>query len=145
MKKTTYYFIRHAEKEWDGTYDPPLSELGRKRAEHWAEFLTNKGIEKVYCTKLIRTQQTAQVLMDRLSLDFEVYNPNDFYVEKFKEETRGKTVLIVGHQDATPNLVNILVGKRKYKYIESSNFSNFYEVIINENGEISDRLKQVDF
>lgn len=141
---TTYYLIRHAEKDWDGTYDPPLSALGKKRAKFWAKVLADKGIEKVYCTRLIRTQQTAEVLMKELNLKCEIYNPNDFYLEKFKKENQGKTVLIVGHQDATPNLANLILGKRKYTYIESSNFSNLYKIVISEDGSIEDSLIQVD-
>lgn len=142
---TTYYFIRHAEKNWDGTYNPPLSEAGRKRAQFWAKVLADKGIEKVYCTRLIRTLQTAEVLLEQLDLDFEIYNPNDLYLEKFKEETKGKTVLIVGHQDATPNFVNLILGQRKYTYIESSNFSNLYKIVISEDGAMEDSLQQIDF
>lgn len=142
---TTYYFIRHAEKEWDNTSDPSLTPQGERRAQHWAEILKDKGIEKIYCTSLRRTQETAQPLLDKLGLTYEIYNPNNFYFEKFKKETEGKTVLVVGHQDVTPQLVNLFVGKYKYPYIKSADFSNLYKVKITDEGELVDTLQRMDF
>ena len=43
---------------------------------------------------------------------------------------QGKNVLIVGHSNTTPNLVNELLGKEKYPQIEDNNNGNLYVVTI---------------
>lgn len=141
---TTYYFIRHAEKE-SNFGDALLSEKGHARAKKWAEELADKGIEMIYCTPFTRTLQTAQPLLDKLGLEAITYHPNDLYIEKFKKETKGKTVLIVGHQDSTPNFVNLLLKARKYHFIESRNHANLYKVTIDDGEIIRAELSQVDF
>ena len=56
-EKTTYYFIRHAEKiRTDNTNkNPDLSEIGKKRAEHWRTVFENIVFDKIYSTDYNRT------------------------------------------------------------------------------------------
>ncbi|MCW5851167.1 MAG: histidine phosphatase family protein [Anaerolineae bacterium] len=68
------YLIRHAAPQ-DGTgirYDippgPPLSTGGRREAHAVAEFLAERGIERVVHSPLDRTTQTAHTLAERLGL-----------------------------------------------------------------------------
>ncbi len=137
---TTYYFIRHAEKEYDGTRNPHLTLQGKKRARQWAEVLKNKGIEAVYCTHYQRTQETAQPLLDLLQIDYNLYNPRELYCPQFQLETKAKTVLIVGHQDTTPAFINRVLGEEKYTFINSHNFENLYRVAIDDRGKIESKL-----
>lgn len=142
--KTTYYFIRHAEKEL-GSYNPSLTEKGKKRAQHWAAILQNEGIEAIYCTPLIRTRQTAQPLADRLGLEIKIYDPSDLYNDLFRIETKGKTVLIVEHQDTTPAFVNRILRTAKYRFISGNNHANLYKVEIFPDGKVTDSLIRKDF
>ncbi len=141
---TTYYFIRHAEKELTGQRNPHLTAEGKERAEKWANFFLHKSIEMVYCTSFIRTQETAAPLLEQLNLTFKLYNPNHLLFDTFKRETSGKTILIVGHQDTTPAFVNHLLGKRKYSYIESSQYGNLYCVTIDDEGKITSSLQHIN-
>lgn len=102
--KTTYYFIRHGEKEYDGTSNPHLNLRGLKRAAYWAHILYPKGIDLVFCTPLIRTYETAVPLLDKLQIDHHYYDPTDLYNISFQRISRGKISLVVGHQDTTPLL-----------------------------------------
>lgn len=142
---TTYYFIRHAEKDYDGTQNPSLTYKGRERAVHWAEFLSDKNIDLIYCTKLIRTQQTAEPLLNKLEKDFRLYDLTDLYNEDFREETQGKTTLVVGHQDTTPAFVNRILQQSKYSYIHGLNYGNLYKVQIDNQGNIEDQVESIDF
>jgi broad specificity phosphatase PhoE len=65
-KTTTYYVVRHAEKETSNTMasDVPLSEAGRQRAIALKELLQNESIQHIYSTDFLRTRQTAQPLAD---------------------------------------------------------------------------------
>ena len=142
---TTYYFIRHAEKEFDGSFNPNLTKKGYQRAKFWAEFFKDKNIEMVYCTSLKRTQQTAEPLLKYLDIDFNYYEPSALYDSIFQKETKGKTVLIVGHQDTTPTFINRIIKERKYTYIKGNNFANLYKVQIDNFGNIKHSLEVIDF
>jgi len=141
---TTYYFIRHAEKNRNGGRNPHLTETGKSQAIYWGEILADKGIEQIYCTSLIRTRETALPLAEKLGLPIKIYDVHDLYSSKFQKDTRGKTVLIVGHQDTTPAFVNRILQTRKYPYIESKNHGNLYRVSISDKGKISSDLSHID-
>lgn len=141
--KTTYYFIRHAEKDYDGTHNPGLTQKGRQRALHWADYFSDKEIDLVFCTHLIRTHETAEPLLEKLGKTHQIYDPSDLYNEDFQQQTKGKTILIVGHQDTTPAFVNRILRKSKYSYIHGLDYGNLYKVVIDEHGEIQDELLKV--
>ena len=72
---TTIYLLRHGESEANvrrvfsnGKLDLPLTALGRDQAARAGRWLGDKGIINVYAAPLLRAQQTAQILVDQLSL-----------------------------------------------------------------------------
>lgn len=58
---TTYYLIRHAEKDRTDTSNknPNLNLEGLERAKKWASYFKNIELDAVYSTNYNRTQQTA--------------------------------------------------------------------------------------
>ena len=56
---TTYYLIRHAEKDrTDKTNrDPHLTESGNQRAENWAKILKEVKFDLVYSTTIIEQKK----------------------------------------------------------------------------------------
>ncbi len=64
---TSFYVVRHAEKSTTPKEDPILTEAGSQRAERLKMILENKGIERVYSTKTVRTTTTGKPLADRRS------------------------------------------------------------------------------
>ncbi len=142
---TTYYFIRHAQKERNGQRNPHLTKLGKSQARHWAEVLAPKGIDLIFCTPLRRTQETAAPLAQKLGLQLQIYNPTDLYNESFKAQTQDKTVLVVGHQDTTPAFINRILKERRYGFIESHNHGNLYKVSLDEHGKAQSTLTNIKF
>lgn len=151
-KVSTYYLIRHAEKVAQvaatmaeaGTIkadnpDPELSETGITRAQGWAQIFQNIRFDAVYSTNYIRTKKTALPTAKANSLEVLIYDPKNFDYEKFKAETKGKTVLIVGHSNTIPGFANKLIGMEKYTNIDDNTYGNLY-IIQNSNGQISDIL-----
>lgn len=117
--ETTYYFIRHGEKDRStDSNDPSLKKLGQKRAENWAKVLEDKKIDLVYSSNFKRTQQTAAPTAKLFSTDVRLYSVKKLNDVDFQKETKGKTVLVVGHSDTTPKFVNLILGKKKYKDID---------------------------
>ncbi|WP_299528073.1 histidine phosphatase family protein, partial [uncultured Lutibacter sp.] len=125
---TTYYFIRHAEKErTDKTNENPnLTENGQQRAENWSTVFKNVDFDLIYSTNYNRTIETATPTSESKSLEIKFYNPNELYNDDFKLTTKNKTVLVVGHSNTTPLFVNAILENEKYAEIEDLNNSNLY-------------------
>jgi len=138
---TTYYLIRHAEKDLSNpeNKNPNLSDIGVQRAESWVEILKNASFDAVYSTDYNRTKQTAKPIALSNRLETIIYDFNTFDFEKFKSETKGKTILIVGHSNTTPIFMNAFIGNQKYQQIKESNYSNLYIITI-IGTTISDKL-----
>jgi len=140
---TTYYFIRHAEKlRIDKTdKNPNLNYNGYKRAEAWKDVFSNISFDAVYSTDYNRTKLTAKPTADSNNLPILLYNPNSMYSEAFKNNTKGKTVLVVGHSNTTNVFVNKILGVKKYEEINDNNNSNLYIVTITDGNSSSVLLK----
>ena len=72
---TRFIVVRHGfsvankAQRFAGYVDTPLTELGKKQAEHVAEYLAaNERIDKIIYSGLTRTKQTAAPLAERLGL-----------------------------------------------------------------------------
>ncbi|MCF6167042.1 histidine phosphatase family protein [Lutibacter sp.] len=129
---TTYYLIRHAEKDRtdNSNKDPNLTEIGQNRAKNWSIVFESIPFDIIYSTNYNRTIQTAEPTANSKNLEIKYYNPRELYDEKFKFKTTGKTVLVVGHSNTTPQFVNKIIGEEKYADIDDLNNSNLYIVTI---------------
>jgi len=143
---TTYYFIRHAEKDRSDktNRDPNLIQEGILRAAKWSLVFENVDFDVVYSTNYNRTKQTAQPTAEKKGLEVSIYDPRKLFSEEFAESTKGKTVLVVGHSNTTPAFVNAVLGTKKYKNIDDSNNANLYIVTISSSGEMSDVMLVVN-
>lgn len=142
---TTYYLIRHAEKDQSDktNRNPHLTEKGRKRAENWSTILKNVKFDAVYSTDYNRTKETATPTAKTNGLELKFYDPRNMDMVKFKKDTKGKTVLIVGHSNTTPMFTNGLLGEKKYEMMNENNNGGLYIVTIS-NSETSSMVLQVD-
>ncbi|MCK5028069.1 MAG: histidine phosphatase family protein [Bacteroidales bacterium] len=140
---STYYFIRHAEKVKIESSDPELSAEGKLRAVRWAEIFENISFETIYSTDYIRTRNTALPTAQSKGLELILYHPGKIDYEKFLSETKGKTVLVVGHSNTTPAFVNKLIGTEKYKLIDHDKYGNLYIVEITE-GTVTNKLLYIN-
>jgi len=132
LENTTYYLIRHAEKDRSNTLDknPHLTNIGKTRAIKWSEVLQHISFDAVYSTNYYRTKETGWPTAEKNSLDIIIYNENNINILKFLEETQGKTVLVVGHSDTIPRFVNTILNKDTYQDIEDSNNGNLYIITV---------------
>ncbi|MBU8891726.1 MAG: histidine phosphatase family protein [Bacteroidales bacterium] len=140
---STYYFIRHAEKVISEDPNPELDSLGESRAKQWAGIFKNISFDAVYSTDYNRTRNTATPTAKSKYLDLVLYHPSKIDYAKFLSDTKGKTVLIVGHSNTTPVFVNKLIGAEKYKLIDHNTFGNLYIVEITKSN-ITDKLLLIE-
>ena len=146
ITSTTYYLIRHAEKDRsdDSNEDPELTDQGKVRAENWSTILQHVKFHDVYSTQYNRTLQTAQPIADSNNLEVSLYDPSNLFSEEFAEATFGKTILVVGHSNTTPAFVNAILGENKYEDIDDDNNGNLYIVTITLGGEKSDHVLTIN-
>ena len=140
---TTYYFIRHAEKlRVDKTdRNPNLNLKGFKRAEAWKEVFSNISFDAIYSTDYTRTKLTAKPTADSKNLPILIYNPREMYSKAFQNQTKGKTILVVGHSNTTNVFANKVIGFDKYQEIKDDNNSNLYIVTLTDKKASSVLLK----
>lgn len=129
---STFYLIRHTEKDLSVKSDPPLTETGHYRAQKWAEVFSMLSIDAIYSTDTIRTRDTAKPTAQAQRLELNLYSPKDFDYAAFIDEHKGQTVVVVGHSNTTPFFANGLLGSDKYKEMDESRYSRLYQVTISE-------------
>lgn len=126
-KKTTLYMVRHTEKDNDGTRDPNLSNDGRQRAQHLAEVLSGSGIDAIYSTPYKRTTQTGAPLADQLGLKVQTYSPSNLtHVFDFIANHQGEKVLVVGHSNTIPGMINWLKKDAKMPMLQESEYGDLF-------------------
>ena len=135
-QNTTFIFlVRHAEKGYGS--DPTLTFQGVKRAQLLAHIFKELPLDAVFATEYKRTQETAQPAAREKGLEVELYEGDELttFALRLRRKYRGQSVLVVGHSNTTPDLVNRLVADGVLERIDERDYSNFYIVAINEEGE----------
>ena len=128
--QTTIFLVRHAEKV-DSSRDPELSLQGKARAIRLMELLSETGIDRIYSTDYIRTRDTAKPLAEKLDLFIESYRPfEEQLVETLTQKMDGKQILVVGHSNTIPDLVNKLIDEEVYQQLADDAYSNLFVVTL---------------
>ncbi len=126
---TTYYVVRHAEKEAAApnmTSDVELSAAGKERAQALKNQLEGKKIKQIFSTNTIRTKTTAQPLSDATGIAIQVYDPRDTaFVTRIKNAGNGN-VLIVGHSNTVDDLVNKFIDKNELKDLPDTQYGDLF-------------------
>lgn len=65
----------------------------------------------------------------------ELYDPRGLNDPEFREKTRGKTVLVVGHSNTNPAFVNMILGSEEYKALEEKEYGSLFIVSIGPDDE----------
>lgn len=143
---TTYYFIRHAEKDRSNPEDkdPALTEEGKERAEKWVEVFRDIPLDLVYSSDYKRTRQTSAPVAEDHNLEVEIYDPGNVYDDDFKDRTEGKTVLVVGHSNTNPHFVNKIIGEEKYENIPDDENGSLFIVIQLPNGKTTSKVLYIN-
>jgi len=109
----TVILVRHAERA--GGNDPSIgiNEAGRCRATVLAGMLSDAKVKSIYTSEIARTQQTAEPLAQKLSIKPDVVPASDIdaLVAKLRARTEEGTVLVVGHSNTLPVIVERLSGE----------------------------------
>src|SRR5215510_12773263 len=130
---TTVILIRHADRTSSATDQdpgPPLNTKGKARAQKLIHVLGTSGIEAIYHSHFTRSKQTAQPLAAHLpgiatkQIDTALEIKNNILANH-----AGKAVLVIGHSDTVPELINQLSGGHM-PVINDSEFDNLFIVTV---------------
>jgi broad specificity phosphatase PhoE len=137
---TTLILVRHADTDQTMAMaqggDPPLNERGRARAELLANFLQDidviAGVDAIYASEALRTQQTAAPLAQRLELEVAIADHYDYegFTEAVLRDHKGDIILVVTHSDAIAPLVEEVHGSKNVPQIAPDEYDNVYIVSI---------------
>ncbi|TDH29304.1 hypothetical protein EXU57_04365 [Segetibacter sp. 3557_3] len=128
---TTIILVRHAEKDTVGGDDPELSAAGKKRSQQLQATLKQYLPDEFYSTAYKRTRQTLQPWAEKAGKEIKEYNPQN--QEGFSQELlklRGKTIVVAGHSNTVPTLVNLLEGAAKYQQLPDGVYNKIYIVTV---------------
>ena len=137
---TTFILVRHAEKGKDDPRNPSLSALGKERAAHLNDMLSPMEISAIYSTPFKRTQETVAAIGQSKSLDVMDYDyQNANLLNELLEKHAGGTILISGHSNTTPVLVNQLLGEEKFGWLKEDEYDKIFIVTVSKigNGKLS--------
>lgn len=133
---TSYFIVRHAEKETQNanmSSDVPLSAEGKERAKALEAKLHNQKLQHIYSTNTLRTKSTAQPLSDLTGVSIQTYDHRDTtFVSKIKALPKGN-VLIVGHSNTVDDLVNQFYPQAQLKDLPDSQYGDLF--IIKRKGQ----------
>jgi len=139
---STFYFIRHAEKDRSNSENanPELTQRGLGRAMHWAEILRDIELDAIYSTDYKRTSMTAAPISVKQDVDVEYYDPRIIDFEQFKADNLNRTVLVVGHSNTTPDFINSIIGEDKYSAMADDDNGSLFIVQVANGAVTSQQL-----
>ena len=104
----TLILLRHA--DIDDVPDPELNARGRERAEALAKLLADAGVESIFVSPALRTQQTAAPLAAKLNLVAQIVSASQQTVTKALSLEAGGVVVVIGHSNTVPEMLHALGG-----------------------------------
>jgi broad specificity phosphatase PhoE len=115
---TVVLIVRHAEKATDAE-DSPLTDAGTARAQALVSVAENAGVNGIYTTQFRRNHDTAKPISERTNaavteMPVDLQNPGDYgkrLASDILEKHRGQTILVVGHSNTVPLIIDALTGR----------------------------------
>ncbi len=122
--------VRHAEKGEDGTADPSLSGKGQQRADLLAHLLKDVPVDAFYATPYKRAIETIAPLAKAQGKEVLTYNPADrSSIAAMIRAGKGKRMVVAGHSNTVPPLVNALIGKNEFSNMEEQDYGKIWFLV----------------
>ncbi len=116
--------VRHAEKEASSGSNPNLSEKGIRRAQNLQSLFQEIKFDAIYSTDYQRTKNTAAPVARMQDLEVVIYDPRSLkiFADSILENHRGQTILVSGHSNTTPRLINLLLGENTQEMLKEDEY-----------------------
>jgi len=129
---TTIFVLRHAEASAEEGKDPSLSLAGQLRAERLRQVFGETGelgLDGILVSQYQRSQETARPLATALGIPVIVEADADpaTVARRALADFRGKRVMIIGHGNTVPGIVEALSGHR-VPPMDETDFATVYVI-----------------
>jgi broad specificity phosphatase PhoE len=105
--------MRHLDTPEGGTdRDPSLTAEGASNAQQLAAWFRGKPLSAIYVSGFKRTRETAAPLAEARGITVKLYDPADTPALIARVRTEAGPVLVVGHSNTVPDIVEQLGGTR---------------------------------
>ena len=136
--RTVVYVVRHAEKATEPRRNPGLTPGGIERAAALADSLATAGLTGIVTSQFARTKATAAPVAEASGLEPVVirYRPGDFEAHArvvaaaIRERFPGGVVLVVGHSDTVPSIIQALGGPAMEQLCEATEYASLFELLL---------------
>jgi broad specificity phosphatase PhoE len=139
-RSTTVVLVRHAEKAPQPADDPPLTSAGEARARDLWSAIKDAGVTAVITTQFARTRATAQPTATNAHITPEIVaTSGQSHAQDVANAVRkhsGQTVLVVGHSNTIPSIIEALSAPRPPAICDPE-YDNLYIVTIAPDGKAS--------
>jgi broad specificity phosphatase PhoE len=128
------FLVRHAEQSPD-VDDPPLTEVGHRRAQALAQVLKDAGINVIYTTEHGRSIQTAEPISKSLNIESKRLPVRDIdgLIARLRTQHLNDRVLVVSHSLTLPRLLKAL-GYPQDITIASKEYDSLFVIIPKSDG-----------
>jgi broad specificity phosphatase PhoE len=145
--QTTIILLRHAEKDTAVhgstamTANPPLSKEGKQRVVRLVSILEKYQVDEIYSTDYTRTKETIIPFANKINKPIQLYDPKT--LPAFAEQLRNtnKTIIVIGHSNTAPALVNLLIKENKFKSLDDNEYGTYWIVKIKDGKAEVEELK----
>ena len=138
-QETTFILVRHAEKQQDGTKDPGLTKEGVARSLRLKDLLAEQEVDAIFSTPYQRTKLTVTPLAAAKEVSIQIYEPfKEGFLGQLIAAYPNQTVIISGHSNTVPLLINKLIGEEKYEQLDDSDYNDLFVVTATEIGKGSE-------
>jgi len=100
------------------------------------DVLKKTDIRAIYSTPFKRTQQTVESLATAKGLQVMPYQANKMdEIDNMIKRHAGGAVLLSGHSNTVPLILNYLIGEEKYRVLDDGDYGNIIIVSVTERGK----------
>ncbi len=144
-RKLTIILLRHAEKditEGADSADPELSAEGNLRAQKLIKIINKYQPDAIYSSNYIRTRATIKPLARTRRMMTQIYDPRNLkQMHDLILSGKIKRLVVVGHNNTTPALANLLVKQNKYKQLAESEYDKIWIIKIRKYKKKPDKIR----
>jgi len=144
-RKLTVILLRHAEKDLSDADDPNpgLSAEGKLRAQRLIQVINKYQPDAIYSSNYIRTRATAAPLARRRNMMIQIYDPRNLnQMNDLILSGKIKRIVVVGHNNTTPVLANLLIKQDKYKNLDESEYDKIWVIRIKRNKTKPNKIRE---
>lgn len=148
--KLTVILLRHAEKNVSAgaeKINPDLTPEGERRAARLVETIKKYKPEQIFSTNYKRTRATVLPLAEKIDPNYRIQiQIYDFdKLEEFTAEllkSKARTIVVVGHNNTTPELANLLVKQEKYQALGDTEYDKIWIIEIKRNKRKPNKIRE---